>query len=81
MADPLDQDLAKYKELLPTLTASEGKFALIYKADLKGIFQSYEDALQQGYTLAGLDSFLVKKIAATETIAYFTRDLGPECRI
>lgn len=81
MADPLDRDLAKFKELLPTLTASEGKFALIYKADLKGIFQSYEDALQEGYKLAGLDPFLVKKIAASEMIAYFTRDLGTECRI
>lgn len=80
MPDPLDQDLAKYKELLPTLTANEGKYALFYKADLKGIFESYSDALAAGYQAAGLEPFLVKRIAATEFVAYFTRDIDLPCR-
>ena len=81
MADPLEKDLIKYKELLPTLTGSEGKFAVIFQGELAGIFQSYEDALQAGYKAAGTEPFLVKKIAATEFISYFTRDVGNECHI
>jgi hypothetical protein len=80
MPDPLEQDLAKYKELLPTLTASEGKYALIYQSDLKGIFDSYSDALTEGYKAAGLAPFLIKRIAATEFVAYFTRDIDLPCR-
>ncbi len=76
MADLLERDLAKYRELLPTLTANEGKFALIYKGELKSVFNSYSDALAAGYDLAGLEPFLVKQIAATEYVAYFTRDIA-----
>ncbi len=78
MAD-LERDLAKYREVLPTLTASEGKFALFYKGELKGIFDSYPDALAAGYDLASLEPFLVKQIATTEYVAFFTRDINTAC--
>jgi hypothetical protein len=78
MAD-LERELAKYRELLPTLATSEGKFALIYKGELKGVYDSYPDALSAGYELAGLDTFLVKQIAATEYVSYFTRDIVAAC--
>jgi hypothetical protein len=80
MSDPLEQDLKKYQELLPSLSASEGKFALIYGANLKGIYEAYADALAAGYKVAGLTPFLVKRINAVEVISYFTRDMGRECR-
>ena len=75
----LDREIAKYREILPTLTASDGKFALFYKGELKGIFDSYSDALVAGYNLAGLEPFLVKQIATTEYVAYFTRDINVAC--
>ncbi len=78
MAD-LDRELAKYRELLPTLTANEGKFALFYRGELKGVFDSYSDALAAGYDVAGLEPFLVKQIATTEYVAYFTRDINAAC--
>ena len=78
-ADPLQQDLDKYKELLPTLTQSEGKYALIFKGNLLGIFESYSDALTAGYKEAGLQPFLVKRIATTEFVAYFTRQIDLPC--
>ena len=78
MAD-LDRELAKYRELLPTLTANEGKFALFYRGELKGVFDSYSDALAVGYDVAGLEPFLVKQIATTEYVAYFTRDINAAC--
>jgi hypothetical protein len=76
MPEPLERDLNKFKELLPSLSASEGKYALVYQANLVGIFDSYNDALSAGYKAAGLEPFLVKRIATTEVISYFTRDLG-----
>jgi hypothetical protein len=81
MADPLDRELKKYKELLPTLVAEEGKFALIHGAELKGVYEAYLDALSAGYKLAGLNPFLVKRINQVEVNSYFTRDTGSECRI
>ena len=81
MTDPLEQELAAYKKLLPSLTASEGKYALIYRGDLLGIFDAYSDALAAGYKEAGLAPFLVKKIASTEFVAYFTRDIESACPI
>jgi len=79
MSDPLEQDLKKYQELLPSLTANEGKFALIYGAELKGIYEAYADALAAGYTAAGLNPFLVKRINQVEVNSYFTRDMRHEC--
>jgi hypothetical protein len=78
MPDPSEQEanLKKYQELLPSLSGSEGKYALIYKAELIGTFDSYADALAAGYKAAGLNPFLVQRIAAAEFVAYFTRDIG-----
>jgi len=81
MADELEQDLEKYRAILPSLVGSEGKFALVVSGELKGVFESYADALNAGYQEAGLKPFLVKQIAATEFVAYFTRDVDGECRI
>jgi hypothetical protein len=79
MTDPLERDLEKYKQLLPTLSASEGKFALIVNAELKGIFDTYSDALAAGYKEAGLSPFLIQRIATTESVSYFTREIGADC--
>jgi hypothetical protein len=81
MPDPLERDLAAYKNLLPTLTVSAGKFALFYKGEHQGVFDSYTDALDAGYKLAGLEPFLVKQILTTEYVAYFTRDIDVVCPI
>jgi len=82
MADALQRELKKYQELLPTLSSDEGKFAVIADDELVGIFESYGDALAAGYQKAVLKPFLVKQIAKTEVIAYFTRDTGStECHI
>ncbi len=75
----LDRDLAKFRELLPTLKASEGKFALVYNGELKGVFETYSDALDAGYKLAKLEPFLVRRISSAEYVAYFTRDIEAAC--
>jgi hypothetical protein len=79
MADALAQELATYKDLLPSLLKDEGKYAVIKGDALIGIFDSYSDAPAQGYRAAKLDPFLVKKISGTETVAYFSRDVDSPC--
>lgn len=79
--DPLEKDLAKFNELLPTLKADEGKFALLFRGELRGVFDTYADALAAGYKEAGLEPFLVKRIATVDFVAYFTRDIDGACHI
>lgn len=75
----LEKELEAYERLLPTLLAQEGKFALIIGEELVGTYDSYNDALKEGYERAKLTPFLVKKISSTEMISYFTRDISPAC--
>ena len=75
----LEKELATYRRLLPTLAADDGRFALIAGDDLLSIFDTYTDALAEGYRVRGLESFLVKKISTVEVVAFFTRDLRPTC--
>jgi hypothetical protein len=76
MAEALERELRKFRELLPTLLPEEGKFAVIVGDELLGVFESYADALQAGYQAARLNPFLVKRIATTEAVSYFTRDVA-----
>ena len=73
-ATRLEQELATYKRLLPTLMDKEGKFALIAGNELLGAFDTYSDALDEGYRVKGLSPFLVKRISSVEIISHFTRD-------
>jgi hypothetical protein len=75
----LDRELATFKTALPNLMIDQGKFALVSGDEVLGTFDTYADALKAGYEKLGVRPFLVKKIAADENIAYFTRDLGMKC--
>lgn len=81
MSEQLQKELDTFNKLLPTLSDREGKYALIIGTDLVGTYDSYADALSSGYEKAGLDPFLVKRISATESVSYFTRDMGVSCHI
>ena len=76
MATPLQQELEKFEQVKPELLKDEGKFAVIHKDWLIGVFESYEDALKVGYSKCGVNPFLVKKIMAVEPINFFSRDLA-----
>lgn len=76
----LERELATYQRLLHAdLAAEDGRYALIAGDELLGVFDSYNDALTAGYKAQGLTPFLVKKVAAVETVAFFTRDFGVQC--
>ncbi len=70
----LDRELATYARELPSLLKDEGRYALIAGDAVLGVFESYNDALARGYEIAKTEPFLVKKISAVETIAYFSRE-------
>jgi hypothetical protein len=74
----LEQEVSVYHANLPDLLVSEGKYVLIAGAEIGGVFESYEAALEGGYEKYGLEPFLVKKISRAEPIYYFSRDL-PAC--
>jgi hypothetical protein len=54
---------------------SAGKYVLIHGKGVIGTWDSYEDALKEGYKQFGLKPFLVKQIEAIEQVHFFTREL------
>ena len=75
----LQKEIATYNRELPMLLGKVGKFVLIKGDVVVNVFDSYEDALSIGYDRFGLDPFLVKRIAPTEQISFFTRDFSSAC--
>lgn len=69
----LEKELATYRDKLQSLLPEEGKFALIHDSELAGTFDTYADALSEGYKLFGLKPFLVKQIEAIEQAHYIAR--------
>ena len=75
-SDPLAQELATFEQLLPSLSAEEGRFAVITGKKLLGVYSAYEDALETGYKACGLNPFLVKEIVTSEVLPFIDRDLA-----
>ena len=69
---------ARKQELLGT---AEGKYVVIQGDRVVGTWETYEDALQAGYTEFGVKTpFLVKQVSEIERIQFFTRSLAPPCQ-
>lgn len=72
----LEKELATYHRQLPALlSAGAGKYVLIHGEEVAGVYDTYQDAINEGYTRFRLDPFLVKQVAVTEQVQYITRDL------
>ncbi len=72
----LQTEIEVFKRELPRLLAeNEGKFALVFDGAILGTYESYADAIQAGYKVAGLTPFLVKKVSSVDEAAHFTRNL------
>jgi hypothetical protein len=76
----LEKELATYRRELPNLLANTGKFVLIHGDAVAGIWETYPDAIQEGYRLFGLEPFMVKQIQAVEFVHSLTRDVELRCR-
>jgi hypothetical protein len=58
------------------LGKAEGKFVLIFREQIVGIFDTQNDAIQHGYRTLGNTPFLVKQILKVETPQNFISNLG-----
>jgi hypothetical protein len=73
----LEKELETYKAKLAELKEAEGKFVLIHGDTLAGVFDTYDDAIKQGYERFGLEPFLVKQVRAIEQVQFISRFLEP----
>lgn len=73
------KELAAYAAKLSELQQHSGKFVLIKEDKIEGVFDSYADALKFGYDRFKLEPFLVKQIAPSERVLFFTRELSSAC--
>jgi hypothetical protein len=69
----LEKELETYRQKLPGMLLEEGKFALIHGDQVAGTFDTYADALTEGYKLFKLEPFLVKQIQAVEQVHFIAR--------
>lgn len=75
----LEKELETYRRELPKLIGHPGKYVLIRDGETLGVWSAYEDAIQEGYRVCGLNPFLVKKIEDEEHICVITRAIQPVC--
>ena len=74
MAPTLESELETCHRELPALKVQAGKYVLVSGADVLSTWSSYEDALQEGYRICGLDRrFLVKKIELVPRVVFNSR--------
>jgi len=65
-----EKELETYRKALPDWIEQEGRWTLILGEEIGGVFDSREEATDQGYEKFGLAQFLVKQIHQVEPV-YF----------
>jgi len=75
----LETEIETYKRALPTLIKSEGKYALVIGDKLVDVFETYDDALREGYRLRELEPFLVKQVHLVEQVQFISREIDAPC--
>jgi hypothetical protein len=73
----LEKELETYQAELPKLLKEQGKFAVVKDAQVAGVFDTYPDALKQGYERFGLEPFLVKQIISPQPVLFISRNVIP----
>jgi hypothetical protein len=63
----LDQELQAYGRALPQLLEQEGRFVVIHKDEVLGVYNCRHDATLVGYERLGVDTpFLVRQISRND---------------
>ena len=71
MTNVLDEELRTYEShKAELLTTDKGKFVLIKRDKVVGIFVAEEDALDRGYREFGRPPFLVKQILEVDPVLH-----------
>lgn len=79
MSEILKEELETFHKALPSLLDRVGKYTLVKDRRIVSIWDTYKDAIQEGYKQFVLSSFLVKQIQPIEKIHRFTRNIEPAC--
>ncbi len=76
MPSMLMQELETYRRERERLLArARGKYVLISKAEVLGIFDTEQDAIRQGYQQLGNVPFLTKQIVEIEPVQQFVSQM------
>lgn len=76
MSEILELEIQTYEKNRNKLIASsEGKYVLIHKDEILGVFETQNDAIIQGYNELGNIPFLVKQILTIESTLDFVSNL------
>jgi hypothetical protein len=76
MSQHLQTELKTYERHRDELLGkSEGKYVLVHSTEIAGVFDSKQDAIEQGYERFGNVPFLVKQILKVETPHNFVSNL------
>ena len=74
----VEENLAAFREALPELLKdanNRGKFAVGRAGEQFSCWDTYRDALKQGYEKYGLSSFVVQEVLEKPRIHFITRGL------
>ena len=67
----LEEELETYRsKLAELLQGHAGEYVLIYKDQVRGIYPTLGEALEQGYEQIGLDPFMVRQIEEHEKVIF-----------
>ena len=75
----LDTERKTYASHLGQWSEHQGKYVLISGDEVVDFFDTYQDAISQGYKQFGLNTFFVKQINIIERVQYITRLAQPTC--
>jgi hypothetical protein len=76
MVEMLTAELETYERHKEELLGkSEGKYVLIHREEIAGIFDTEKDAIDQGYERFGNVPFLVKQVVKIETPQNYVSNL------
>jgi hypothetical protein len=73
----LERELETYRENLPNLLHDKGKFVLIHGDTIAGVWDTYREALEEGYAQFELSPFLVKRIEEHEKVHFIRQPIQP----
>lgn len=74
-----ERETATFRRELPRLLANptyHGKFALVHRDRVAGVFPSPDAALDVGYLTLGLDPFLIQEVTGSDARAPHARQPG-----
>ena len=76
-AQEIATEIATYDKNVGSWRDREGKFVLIRGTDVVGFYDTYEQALTEGYSRFGVAPFLVKEIRHPAQAHFVSRLVAP----